>query len=183
MLRCNPGWRVTAEAKRVRSIWLGLCLLAAPLAAAPKPDTVVVLVRHAEKAADGSRDPLLTEAGERRAEALVDRVASLPIAAVYATPFRRTQLTAWPVAKARGLTVTVRPAGEAATSFAEVLRTRHAGQRVLVVGHSNTLPALARALGAQGVADMDESEYDRAMIVVIPARGEVRLQQARWPMP
>lgn len=167
----------------MRSMWLGLCLLAAPLAASPKPDTVVVLVRHAEKAADGSRDPLLTEAGRQRASALVARVADRPIAAVYATPFRRTQLTAWAVAQARGLAVTVRPAGEPAASLAEVLRTRHPGRQVLVVGHSNTLPALARALGAQGVADMDETEYDRAMIVVIPAEGEVRLQQERWTVP
>lgn len=167
----------------MRSMWLGLCLLAAPLAAAPKPDTVVVLVRHAEKMADGSRDPLLTEVGWHRAGALVDRLADRPIAAVYATPFRRTQLTAWPVAKARGLTITVRPAGEPAASLADVLRTRHVGQQVLVVGHSNTLPDLARALGAQGVADMDESEYDRAMIVVIPAQGEVQLRQERWPVP
>lgn len=167
----------------MRSMWLGLWLLAAPLAAAPTPDTVVVLVRHAEKAADGSRDPLLTEVGRRRAQALVERLATRSIAAVYATPFRRTQLTAWPVAKARGLPITVRPAGEPAASFAEVLRSRHAGQQVLVVGHSNTLPGLARAMGAGEVADMDESEYDRAMILVIPAQGEVRLQQERWPVP
>ena len=166
----------------MRSMWLGLCLLAAPLATAAPPDTVVVLVRHAEKATDGSRDPLLTVEGRTRAEALVDRLAERPIAAVYATPFRRTQLTAWPVAKARGLPLTVRPAGEPAASLAEVLRGRHAGESVLVVGHSNTLPAVARALGAQGVADMDESEYDRAMIVVIPADGGVRLQQERWPV-
>ena len=107
----------------------------------------------------------------------------MPIAAVYATHFRRTQLTAWPVAKARGLTITVRPAGEPADSFADVLRTRHAGQHVMVVGHSNTLPALARALGAKGIAEMDESEYDRAMIVVIGPGGEVRMQQARWSVP
>lgn len=167
----------------MRSIWLGLVLLAGPLVATPGPDTVVVLVRHAEKATDGSRDPLLTDAGRQRADALVERVADRPIAAVYATPFRRTQLTAWPVAHARGLSITVRPAGESAASFAEVLRTRHAGQQVLVVGHSNTLPALARALGAPDVADMDESEYDRAMIVVIPPHGEVRLHQERWTVP
>ena len=166
----------------MRSMWLGLCLLAAPIGFAAPPDTVVVLVRHAEKANDGSQDPLLTAEGRTRAAALVDRLADRPIAAVYATPFRRTQLTAWPVAKARGLPLTVRPAGEPAASLAEVLRGRHAGESVLVVGHSNTLPAVARALGAQGVADMDESEYDRAMIVVIPADGEVRLQQERWPV-
>ena len=164
-------------------MWLGLCLLAAPWVAAASPDTVVVLVRHAEKASDGSRDPLLTGAGRARAESLVDRLADRPLVAVYATHFRRTQLTAWPVAKARGLALTVRPAGEPADSLAEVLRSRHAGQSVLVVGHSNTLPALARALGAPGVADMDESEYDRAMIVVIPAEGAVQLQQERWPPP
>ena len=167
----------------MRSMWLGLCLMAAPMAAVATPDTVVVLVRHAEKTTDGSRDPVLTPAGRHRANALVERVADMPIAAVYATHFRRTQLTAWPVAKARGLTITVRPAGEPANSLADVLRTRHAGQHVMVVGHSNTLPALARALGAKGIAEMDESEYDRAMIVVIGPGGEVRMQQARWSVP
>lgn len=167
----------------MRSMWLGLCLLAAPMAVASPPDTVVVLVRHAEKANDGSQDPLLTAEGRTRAAALVDRLADRSIAAVYATPFRRTQLTAWPVANARALTITVRPAGEPAATLAEALRSRHGGQSVVVVGHSNTLPALARALGARGVADMDEGEYDRAMIVIIPAEGEVRLQQERWPVP
>lgn len=167
----------------MRSFWLGLCLMAAPLAAMAASDTVVVLVRHAEKATDGSRDPLLTDAGRRRAEALLDRLADRPIAAIYATQYRRTQLTAGPLAKARGLTVTVRPAGESAASLADVLRRRHAGQQVLVVGHSNTLPALASALGASDVAGMDESEYDRVMVVVIAPDGNASLQQAHWPVP
>lgn len=167
----------------MRSMWLGLCLMAAPMVAVAAPDTVLVLVRHAEKANDGTRDPVLTEAGRRRADALVAHVADRPLAAVYATPYRRTQLTAWPVARAHGLAITVRPAGEPADSLAEILRTRHAGQQVMVVGHSNTLPALARALGVEGAADMDESEYDRAMIVVIGPGGQVRMQQASWSLP
>lgn len=162
---------------------MALCLLALPLGMAAAQDTVVVLLRHAEKQADGSRDPVLTAAGRQRAEALVQRLQGRPLAAVYATPYRRTQLTAWPLASARGLTLRVRPAGESAQSLAELLLRRHAGQQVLVVGHSNTLPALARALGAQDVADMPESEYDRAMIVTVAASGVARWSQEHWLLP
>ena len=62
----------------MRSMWLGLCLLAAPLATAAPPDTVVVLVRHAEKATDGSRDPLLTVEGRTRARGQPDHAGQFP---------------------------------------------------------------------------------------------------------
>ena len=49
-----------------------------------------VIVRHAEKVADGSKDPPLTEAGRARAQALAQRLSSVPVIAVYTTPLQRT---------------------------------------------------------------------------------------------
>jgi broad specificity phosphatase PhoE len=142
-------------------------------------ETVVILLRHAEKAAEPARDPGLSGAGRRRAEALSRRFSEPPLAAVYATPYRRTQLTAAPIAAAHGLPITVRPAGEAPKALAQTLRQRHAGQRVLLVGHSNTVPAIAAALSGAAVEPMPDSEYDRYFVVLLPEQGAPSLQTHR----
>lgn len=159
-------------------LWLciAIALQASPAHAS---DTVVILLRHAEKAAGPGRDPVLSEAGRHRALALARHLAEPPLAAVYATPWRRTQLTAAPIAAAHGLPITVRPAGESPDALAWTLRRRHAGQRVLLVGHSNTVPAIASALSGESVDPMPESEYDRYFVVVLPEQGEPQLQTHR----
>lgn len=164
---------------RAFCLLFAVALLASAAPAARGEETVVILVRHAEKAAGPARDPDLSDAGQRRARALAERLAAPPLAAVYATQYRRTLLTAAPIAAAHGLPITLRPAGESASGFAELLRRRHAGQRVLVVGHSNTVPAIAAALSGQAVEPMAEDEYDRGIEVRLPSRGPAHVQPQR----
>ncbi len=70
----------------------------------PPPATVLLLVRHAVTAETGSmlsgRKPGidLSDRGREQAEALAERLAALPVAAVYASPMERTMQTAVPVA-------------------------------------------------------------------------------------
>ncbi len=148
-----------------------LLALLSPLARAGEA-TVVVFVRHAEKATDDPRDPSLSEAGRARAEALARTLAGAGLDAAYATEFRRTRQTAAPAAEAAGLAVTVRPAaGIDPAAYAEALqgevRALPAGSTVLVVGHSNTVPALVQAFSGQPAAEMPETEYDRYTVVVL----------------
>jgi broad specificity phosphatase PhoE len=62
------------------------------------------LVRHGETAANremryiGSRDDELNERGQQQSQQLAAALATLPIAAIYASPRRRTQNTAQPLA-------------------------------------------------------------------------------------
>ncbi len=76
----------------------------------------LVLVRHGEVAANrelrylGSRDDPLTELGHEQAERIATALAILPVAAVYASPRRRTVETARPIAGAHGLALEVRAA-------------------------------------------------------------------------
>lgn len=146
----------------------------------------IVIVRHAEKATDAGDDPSLTDAGRARAAALAHALADAPVVAVYSTPFARTRETARPTATAHGLAVTTYDAREPADALAVRLLAAHDTGTVLVVGHSNTVPAMAAALCGCDVPSMEETEYDRRLVVTVDAEGNAtlatdRLSAARAP--
>lgn len=164
-----------------------LALLAALAFAMPATaaDLQLILVRHAEKADDGTRDPALSEAGQARAQALAKALQDAGVQAVYATPYKRTRMTAAPLATAAGTRVTVRDiVGDVATdaaTFASELREKHPGSVVVIVGHSNTIAPLANALlGRQALQDLGEHEYDRMLVVTLPDDAPPRLVEARY---
>jgi broad specificity phosphatase PhoE len=160
------------------ALTIGAC--ATPPTLHTVPVTTYVLVRHAEKATDDPKDPSLSEAGRARAARLADALAEAPLRAAYATAYRRTQATATPVAQRHGLTVTTYDASMPATGFATNLRVRHPDGTVLVVGHSNTVPAIAAALCGCTVAPMRDDEFDRWIEVKIAADGTALLQERRY---
>lgn len=134
-----------------------------------------VVVRHAEKADDGSKDPPLTGAGEERARQLAASLADAPVVAVYSTHLRRTTRTAEPTARLHGLPVTTYDPAEPAVDLAARLRSAHEAGTVLVVGHSNTAPAIASALCECEVPPMDEQEYGRMLTISPGADARPRL--------
>lgn len=136
-----------------------------------------ILVRHAEKATVPSKDPPLTDAGRQRAQRLADSLKGTRLDAVYSSPYQRTRETAAPVAHAQGLTIIDYTPDDAA--FAARLRADHPRGTVLVVGHSNTLPPLARALCGCDVADMDERVYGIRYTVRFDASGNAALTETR----
>jgi broad specificity phosphatase PhoE len=142
-----------------------------------------VIVRHAEKVADGSEDPVLSAAGVARARAIAGWLSDADLVAVYATDTRRTRATAEPAAHSHGLPVTLYDARQPAEAFAAQLRSAHPAGTVLVVGHSNTAPAIAAALCGCEVAPMTEAEYDRRMTVHIDGDGDITLLSAPQPAP
>ncbi|HRP08613.1 MAG TPA: histidine phosphatase family protein, partial [Gemmatimonadales bacterium] len=80
---------------------LALLCLGAPLGSI---QAQVVVVRHAEKASETERDPVLSAIGEARALALDSALAGLEISAIVVTPYQRTAQTAAVVARRHGLT-------------------------------------------------------------------------------
>jgi broad specificity phosphatase PhoE len=120
------------------------------------------LVRHAEKMDDGSDDPELSGAGHARAGRLAGWLEGRDIAAVWSSNFRRTMQTATPVAALLDVPLNrYDPADQPALARQLIA----AGQSALVIGHSNTIPELAATLCGCDVAEMDESEYDRLVVV------------------
>ncbi len=144
--------------------------LFAPLDPTIAGETLVVAVRHAEKESSPS-DPGLTAEGLDRANHLARTLADLEIDAVYSTPFNRTQQTATPLADSKGLQVLMAPTESHAELMAKTIRERHEGEVVIVVGHSNTTPALAAALGVENPPEISEATYDRLFIIRLTPEG------------
>ncbi|MEZ5319012.1 MAG: phosphoglycerate mutase family protein [Vicinamibacterales bacterium] len=150
------------------------CLLAAaPPAAAQK---LVYVVRHAERADAGAAggemtaqtDPPLSAAGEARAARLATMLADAGVTAVFATEYRRTQETGKPLASKLGLAVEATPSRDVPALISR-LKATHADDIVLIVGHSNTVPAIIKAFGGPDVT-IGENEYDN-LFVIVPKTG------------
>ena len=149
--------------------------------------TTVIFVRHAEKAAEPADDPGLSPAGQRRVaeltRQLVDADVIAGVDAVYSTPFRRTEETARPVAEALDLPLYSYDAADT-EAIMEYIVKEHKGKIILVVGHSNTLPALMGNMGAsKRVPPIAEDEYDNIYIVSIPWFGKTKTIRLRYGDP
>ena len=152
---------------------------------APDGPTTILVVRHAEKVAGTDRDPSISEAGQRRARALVDVAGDARVAAVYTSQTKRTRETAQPLADRSGVPVTVVEAGggdgrQKAAELASRILSKHRGETVLVVGHSNTVPQIVEALSGTQVPAIEDHEYDHLFVVVVPATGPARTIRARY---
>lgn len=144
---------------------LALCAalaFAAPALPAQSP-TVIYLVRHAEKV-DDSADPELSAPGQVRAAELARVLRDAGVTRVYSTDLKRTRATARPTADERKLPILPYDP-RALQPFADTVRTM--GGRLLMVGHSNTTPALVRALGGDPGPPIGDGEYDRLYVLTV----------------
>ena len=146
--------------------------------AAAKPMTTFYLVRHAEK--DYGDDPILIPKGVARAERLKETLKNVELAAIYSTDTKRTMSTARPTAEDHGLKI-IKYRPELLRELSDKLKTLYRGKAVLIVGHSNTTPAMTNYL-----ADTDrfprfsELDYTNLYIVNLPRGGTPNVQKLRY---
>jgi len=124
---------------------------------------VVFIVRHAEKASTGGKDPDLSVEGQKRADALAHILKDSQIASVFVTELKRTQETAAPTARAAHVTPTVIQANDIG---ALVEKLRAVNGNSLVVGHGNTIPNLLKALGITTPVSIPEDDYTEIFVVL-----------------
>jgi len=158
----------------------------APAAQAPA-ETTVVLVRHAEAVSDAGSDPVLGESGIERARALASVLRDAGVTAILTTHYKRTIMTGEPLSAAvNAPLVPLGIKGGAAGLDAYVrevvqsVHTKYAGGMVVVVGHSNTVPALVKALSGVDVGEIAHDSYDALFVVTTSAPGRGRLVRARY---
>jgi probable phosphoglycerate mutase len=147
----------------------------------PKPPAVtrLVLARHAVTAQTG---PLLTgrapgvdlsDEGRRQADALAERLAGLPVAAVYASPIERTTQTADAVAARHGLAVKALP-GVIEADYGE-----WTGGKIVELAKTDLwktvqrAPSRARFPGGESLAEMQSRMVSAIEAVVADHAGDL----------
>jgi phosphohistidine phosphatase SixA len=127
---------------------------------------VYFLIRHAEK--DTQKvDPPLNIAGKLRAAKLTQILRQSWLDAVYTTLTARTMMTVDSITQYKGLVNNIYTTSNMKETFTEVTASSNIN-RVLIVGHSNTIPPLANFLAGKTHFNktIDEKAYDNFIIVV-----------------
>ncbi len=151
--------------------------------------TTIFLVRHAENAAEPRPDPPLLETGVARSELLARILAKSGVKAIYTSQFLRTKATGEPLAKLvgfAGVPITLKlsasnPREVSSESIQEIVGKllQTPGDNSLVIGHSNSVPAVIKALGGD-VAPIGEKEYDNLFVVTVYAKGKASVTQLKY---
>jgi len=136
-----------------------------------QPVTTFILIRHAEKGDDGTKDPDLNEKGLKRAESLVILLKKTKIDAIYSTSLKRTKNTVAPLSKARNISVQSYNAFKA--EEIDTMIKKYKGGTIIVVGHSNNIPWIANYLtGNKTYKDFEDDEYENLFIVTVVEKGK-----------
>jgi broad specificity phosphatase PhoE len=146
--------------------------------------TTVIVIRHAEKESIGEPDPALSEAGNARAALLVRMFGEARGAgrldAIYTSPALRNRQTAAPLAARLGIIPIVAPADDSKALAHRALRENR-GKRVMIVGHSNTVPELVAILsGRDDIAKLDEHDFSTMYIVTVPRIGRANVLRLNY---
>ena len=164
-------------------VWLVVMFASAPALYGQAQPVTVILARHGEKMAQPADNPPLSPDGEQRARDLLNAVRDAGITAVYSTPYLRTQHTAKVTAEALKLPVIETPIlnrNVPAYGDSVAARVKRDGGVILVVGHSNTLGAVIKALGGPDIGEITDPEYDNLFVVTIQDGKPTRVVRAKY---
>ena len=148
--------------------------------------TTIFVTRHAEKqtADPQDADPPLAPAGEARAAELAQFFGRAPkgqgLEAIVVSEFRRTQETVRPLANRLGIPVITMPAEDPAGTAKRAL-SENRGGRVLIVGHSDTVPEIVKELSGVDVGPMSEADYGIMYVVTVPRLSRAAVTRVDFP--
>lgn len=126
-------------------------------------DTTFLIARHADRVVN--QDALAPQ-GLVRAQELVHVGEKAGIVAIYHSDTERARQTAAPLATALGITPVIYPANDAAALVSQIFAD-HRGERVFVVGHSNTVPQIITAAGGPSLPDIAAVEFDNLFVLSV----------------
>ncbi len=141
-----------------------IALLFLNISLGQKIATTYYFVRHAEKA-DNSQNPNLSASGLERA-ALWNKIFSeVSFDEIYSTEYKRTIQTASPTATAQNIQIKLyNPKNIAIESF----KKETLGKKVLIVGHSNSIPKFVNQIINQNLfVDIEDGTFGNLYIVII----------------
>ena len=133
--------------------------------------TTYYFIRHAEKDTSNAeeKDPVLTEAGIKRAEKWAEIFKEVSFDLIFSSDFKRTKETAQKITGSQNLEIQVYHPAELNDEY---FQQKTKGKTVLVIGHSNTNPRFVNSiLGEEKYSDIDDKESGSLFIVSVSPEG------------
>jgi phosphohistidine phosphatase SixA len=124
------------------------------------------IVRHAEK--DTGSNPAISLIGRKRAGDLYRKLRHKKIDLIFVSQFRRTGMTADSLRLYKNIdTLHYLADTSADLLFQKINSLTTKPKNILIIGHSNTLPAIIRKAGIQGfmLKEIPDDEYDHLFVV------------------
>lgn len=171
------------KAKSSFNIWVFVSVIMTTcFSCAIKSGSVVTLylVRHAERP---SGVDSLNDLGMKRAMELAKALEHAGINAIYVSDTRRAEQTAQPLSDKIHVAVSQYKSAEKNEILGK-LKAHPAGDRILVVGHSNNLPFILKGLGvSRDTAWLPHDQYDDLFQVLMYRRGKNQLNHLKYGKP
>ena len=135
---------------------------------------LIFALRHADRASENI--DALSDAGNVRAELLARMLAPSGIKHAYCSDAKRTQETIAPLKAllGGGLTVVEFPIGDDGVdghvqAIVTALRALPADSTAAVIGHTNTIDVIIKALTNKTIEPIGPDEFDKLFVLSIPA--------------
>lgn len=144
---------------------IGSCFLLIGEASAQSKKTII-LVRHTEKsmAVANDPDPDLSAEGRERAIKLMNLAKRYRPNEIFSTNYKRTRQSVEPIATRRKKEIQIYDPARQADLVAKIMASRT--KTNLIVGHSNTIPALANLFAKKEVfRNLLETEYGVVWVI------------------
>jgi broad specificity phosphatase PhoE len=126
--------------------------------------TTYYFIRHAEKV-DASKDPDLSAIGCERAMLWNDIFNEIKFNAIYSTNYKRTIQTVTPIAVTQQIAIKLY---DPKTLSIESFKKENIGKKVLIVGHSNTIPSFVNLLiDEKKYPDIEDRTFGNLYMVII----------------
>ncbi|MBK9734324.1 MAG: histidine phosphatase family protein [Saprospiraceae bacterium] len=142
---------------------------------------IYYLVRHAEKDTFNKVDPILTESGFNRATKIADIMRGTRVDAIYSTMKLRALYTVDSLADIKMMSV--KPYDDKGLKqLLDDVKSSTDYNRIFIVGHSNTIPAITNTLAKRDVftKTFDESEYDNFIVIVEKKSGNTDVYTMKY---
>lgn len=128
--------------------------------------TTYFLIRHAEKERTdpSNSNPHLSAIGQKRATQWDSVFSNVPLDRIFSTDYYRTKETVAPIAKRFNIEIELYDPNNLDI---KTFQNDTKGQTVLIVGHSNTTPAIANAFISQDKYIMMEDDNNSFLYIVV----------------
>lgn len=124
-------------------------------------DGIIYIVRHAEKLK--GKDPVLSPEGERRSGDLLQKLKKHPPQLIYVSQYKRTAMTADSLRLQMNIGTVHYVAEETGDSLLKKIGTNE--KCILIIAHSNTIPAILKKLIPSVDIVITDEMYDDLFII------------------